>query len=89
MLMRLAFLILGLTAIAIGLVHLRRSEMALRYDRQRLETRHAHLRRDVWDRQVELGHLMSPAAIEDRARAMSLQLGPEVTGRAPYATEAR
>jgi hypothetical protein len=72
--MRMAFIILGLTAIAIGLVHLRRAEMAVRYDRQRLESRRATLRREIWDRQVELGHLTRPDEVELRARAMALDL---------------
>jgi hypothetical protein len=76
--MRLILVILGLTAIALGLVHIRRQELAVRYDMQRIETRHAEIRRDLWDRQVEVGHLTTPQAIRYRAEVMALELTREL-----------
>ncbi len=72
--MRLAIIIIGLTAIAIGLVHIRRQEVATRHELLRTQARHATLRRQIWDRQVELGHLTTPEAIRQRAERLALDL---------------
>jgi len=72
--MRMVFLILGLSAIGVGLVHLRRDSAAVRYDLRRLESQHAALRREVWDRQVCVGELMTPRSVRHRAAVMALEM---------------
>lgn len=92
--MRLTLIILGLTAIALGVVHLRREELAVRHDMQRLESRHAEVRRDLWAREVEIGHLTTPQAIRYRAEVMALDLTQDLpqysqAPTTPLAAEAR
>ncbi len=72
--MRIAFIIVGLTAIAVGLVHIRRQSLAVRYDIQRLESRHVSLRREIWDRRVRLEHMLAPGAVKQRSEIMALDL---------------
>lgn len=72
--MRIAFIIIGLTAIAVGLVHIRRQEVALGYEIQQLQSRHISLRREIWSRQVRMGHLMAPRAVRQRSEVMALEL---------------
>ncbi|MCD4823063.1 MAG: hypothetical protein K8S55_00510 [Phycisphaerae bacterium] len=79
--MRLAFIIIILTVIAVGLVHLRRREVIVRSEIQRLQVRHLALRREIWDRQLELGHLTTPRAIRSRAETMALNMSNEVPAR--------
>jgi hypothetical protein len=76
--MRIAFLIISMTLIAVALVHIRRAELPLRHEMQCLETQHAALRRDLWDRQMRLGYQTTPQAVQFRADAMSLDLTPVV-----------
>lgn len=80
--MRIAFIIIGLTAIAVGLVHVRRREVALRYEIQRMQSEHTSLRREIWDRQVRLGHLMAPREIRQRSETMALDLTTELPAQA-------
>jgi hypothetical protein len=72
--MRMLLAILGLMIIALGLVHLRRQEAVARHQIQRLESRHADLRREIWDRQVRMGRLMTPEAVRGRTEAMDLEM---------------
>jgi hypothetical protein len=72
--MRIALIILGLTVIAVGLVHLRRQEVLVRHEIQRLESEHARTRREVWRREVELAKTFSPEEIRRRAKAMALEM---------------
>ncbi|GEM_PF-3466940 len=72
--MRIAFIIVGLTAIAVGLVHIRRQSLAVRYDIQRLESRHVSLRREIWDRRVRLEYMLAPGAVKQRSEIMALDL---------------
>jgi hypothetical protein len=72
--MRFVFIILFACLISTSLVYLRREQMLVRHDRQRIDTRHAELRREIWSRQVEIGHALTPAAIRDRSEAMALEL---------------
>ncbi len=72
--MRIAFIIIGLTAIAVGLVHIRRQEVVLRHEIQRMQSEHTTLRRELWDRQVRIGHLMAPRAVQQRSKTMALDL---------------
>lgn len=72
--MRISLVIIGLAAIAICLVLIRREEVRLRHELQKIQIQHSAIKRDVWDRHVELGHLLTPAAIKYRADAMALNL---------------
>lgn len=72
--MRLAIIIIGITAIAAGLVAIRREDVRLRHEIQKNQTRHIALRRQVWDRHMELAHLLTPTSIEYRVEAMDLDL---------------
>ena len=76
--MRIAFVIISMTLIAVALVHIRRAELPIRHEMECLETRHAALRRELRDRQMRLGHQTTPQAIRFRADAMSLDLTPVV-----------
>lgn len=72
--MRFVFLIICACLISTSLVYIRREQLLVRHDRQRIDTRHAELRREIWSRQVDLGHGLTPAAIRDRSEAMALEL---------------
>ncbi len=72
--MRMVFLILGLSAIGVGLVHLRRDSATVRYAIRCLESQHTALRRDVWDRQIQAGRLMAPRSVRHRAAVMALEM---------------
>ena len=80
--MRTAFIIIGLTAIAVGLVHIRRQEVATRHEIQRMQSEHTSLRREIWDRQVRIGHLMAPREIKQRSEIMALDLTNELPTQA-------
>ena len=79
--MRIAFVIVSLTTIALGLVHLRREEVAVRREMQRLQSQHAKVRREIWDRQMQIGDMMTPQAIRFRSEVMALEMTNEVAGR--------
>lgn len=68
--MRLATIILALGAIAVGLVHLRRAEMVARYEVQQLQVTQVRLRRTLWDQQVRLSRLMTPAELRRRTETL-------------------
>ena len=70
--MRLTAVIVILGAIAVGLVHLRHSEMAARHQTHRLQATQVRLRRKFWGQQVRLSHLMSPGEVRRRAAALNL-----------------
>ncbi len=79
--MRYVFVILMLTSIALGVVHLRRRQRRLSNEIRRLDLTHIRLKREVWSRQVELGHLLSPGEIARRLRAMGLLGEGDLPGR--------
>ena len=80
--MRTAFIIIGLTAIAVGLVHIRRQEVVLRHEIQRMQSEHTALRREIWDRQVQIGHLLAPRAVKQRSETMALDLTTQLPAQA-------
>jgi len=80
--LRLAIVIVSVTAIAVGLVHLRRREIAARHRIQRLAAEQVRLRRALWDQQVRLGELTAPGCVRQRAEEMALGLWPK-TDQAP------
>ncbi len=71
---RIGLVIVLLAAMAVGLVHIRRSEMYVRHEIQRLSQQQILLRRKLWDQQVHLGYLTAPATIRSRADEMALGL---------------
>ena len=73
--MRLATVILVLAVIAAALVHLRRREITVRYEIQRLQAQQVRLRRKLWDQQVRLGCLTAPGEIRSRAEQMVMRNG--------------
>jgi cell division protein FtsB len=72
--MRMAFVIVSLAAIAVAVVHLRRQDVAVQSEIVSLEARQVVLRRQVWDRQVQLGELTAPVAVRQRARMLALDV---------------
>lgn len=82
----MVWVILGLTVIALGLVHVRRQEASLLYALQRSQSRHAALRRDIWDHHVEVGRLTTPEHIRHRTAVMALDMTynePRLTRNVP------
>ena len=77
--MRLGIIIIGMTLIAACLVVIRREDVRLRHEIQLTQTKHIELRREVWDRQMELAHLLTPTSIQYRIEA--LDIGLSVNGR--------
>ena len=80
--MRIAFVIVSLTAIALALVHLRREEVAIRRDMQRVQSEHVKVRREIWDRQMKIGDMMAPRAIRFRSEVMALEMTNDMAARA-------
>lgn len=78
--MRLAFIIICLTVIGVGLVHIRRQEVAMRHEVQSKQSRHIVLRREIWDRQVRLGHMTTPRNIRHRAEILGLDINRRTSG---------
>jgi hypothetical protein len=72
--MRLAVVILALAAIAVTLVHIRRSEATVRHEIQDLRTAQVSLRRQLWDRQVRAGQLTAPSEVRRRVGEMALDM---------------
>ena len=82
--MKLAMVILGVAAIAAGVVHFRRERTILRHETQRLEEQQVVLRRALWDQQARLAMLVAPAEIRRRAKDFGLFMADQVTPpRAP------
>lgn len=72
--MRLAIIIISLTAIAVALIHMRRAELSMNCETQRLQMEQVTLRRTVWDQQVRLGRLLAPSEVKRRSEEMALDL---------------
>jgi hypothetical protein len=72
--MRLAIIIVALTAIAVTLIHLRRGELAMACETQRLQMEQVTLRRTMWDQQVRLGRLLAPPEVKRRSEEMALDM---------------
>ena len=64
--MRLGVIIVALAAIAVGLIHLRRREIMLRHEIQRVRNQRVELRRQMDDRTVGLARLLTPEAVARR-----------------------
>jgi hypothetical protein len=72
--MRWSAVILCLMTIGVALIHIRRAESQLQYERQKIQARHGAVRRDLWQRQSDLHELTTPAAIEQRAQWLGLNV---------------
>ena len=73
--MRLALVIALMAGMAVALVHIRRREISVRHEIQRLQYRQVAVRRKLWDRQMRYGRLMAPAEVRRRAA----QIAPGLT----------
>jgi hypothetical protein len=71
--MRLTLLIVALAAIAVGLVHLRRREIAVRHEVQQVQIRRIYLRREVARQEVEIGRLLAPPSVAHRVATLQKQ----------------
>ena len=78
--MRIAMIIALMAGLALGLIHIRRQEIAIRHEIQRLQTQQIKLRRKLWDQQVRYGKLLAPAELHRHAdqHEMSLRYEPAV-----------
>lgn len=72
--MRLAIIIVALTAIAVTLIHMRRAELSMNCEMQRLQLEQVSLRRTLWDQQVRLGKVLAPPEVKRRSDEMALDL---------------
>ena len=72
--MRLAWVVLFLAVLAIGLIHIRRSEVAAQHEFQLLKAQQVKIRREIWAEQVEFSRLTTPAETHRRASGMALRL---------------
>jgi hypothetical protein len=66
---RFALIILGLTAIAVGLVHIRRAELGAQHEIQRLQLQQVQRRRRLWDQQITLSRLTAPGQLRRQVTA--------------------
>jgi hypothetical protein len=71
---RIAIVILSLAVMAVGLVHLRRAELIARHESQQLQLQQVKLRRQLWDQQIDLSYLATPAEVRRRSEEMCLDL---------------
>jgi len=75
----MALVIALLAAVAVGLVQIRRAEIAARHEIEKLQRQQVALRRKMWDQQIQMGILTTPEEIRRRAIELGLQLpqGPQ------------
>lgn len=74
MTVRMAFLIAGITAIALCAIHLRRREMNMQHRVHAIELEKPSLKRQLWDRQAEMGRKTSPAAIRRNMHRKAIEM---------------
>ena len=67
-------IIIALAAMAVSLVHIRRAEVVARHESQQLQLQQVKLRRQLWNQQIALGYLTTPAEVRKRSEEMSLGL---------------
>jgi hypothetical protein len=72
--LRLAIVIVALAAMAVSLVHIRRAEVIARHEAQRFQLQEMKLRRRLWDQQITLSYLTTPAEVRRRSEEMCLGL---------------
>ena len=72
--MRWAVVIIGLAAVAAGLVQIRRSEIRQRYEMRQLALDQIQLRRDLYDQQMQLSEMTSPQTVRAAVEVKALDL---------------
>ena len=72
--MRISLVIAALAAIAVGMVHIRRSETRANYQIQQLQVDQVYLRRKLYDQQADLGRLISPQQVRERMGKLDVRL---------------
>jgi hypothetical protein len=72
--MRWSVVILCMMTIGVALIHIRRAESQVQYERQKIQARHGVVRRDLWQRQSDLHEITTPAAVEQRAQWLGLNV---------------
>ena len=72
--MRTSLVIVALAAIAVTVVHLRREQTRAQNEIHRLKMRQIHLRRRLYDQQADLGRLLAPRRVLERADRMDVGL---------------
>jgi hypothetical protein len=79
--MRIALVIVVLTAIAVGLVEIRRQEVVFQHEVQQLSKDQSRLGQESWALDVRLGSLTAVEALRARAQEMGIVL--EAPGASP------
>ncbi|MBI5723051.1 MAG: hypothetical protein HZA50_03755 [Planctomycetes bacterium] len=72
--MKIGLFIAAMACAAVCLVQMKRGEVAVRHEIQQLELKNVRIRRDLWDRQVTLGRLVTPQFIRAQADAMAIDM---------------
>lgn len=73
--MRIAFIIICLSAIGVTLVQIRTQEAICRNKMLTLQNHYQlEVPRQLWQQQVELSYLTAPLKVQERAQEMALQL---------------
>ena len=70
----MAFIILMLAGIAVGMTQIRGAELSTRYEIQKLQTQRVELRRQLWDLQVRKEKLLAPEQLRRRIEELGLPL---------------
>jgi len=84
--MRLAWILVGLSAISASVVHLRCRQIQWRAEMQHLDNERLLVRRTLWDQQLRLGDLTTPQNIRRLTLDWPLELvGPEDLDKDPLA----
>ncbi len=72
--MRISLIIVALASIAVGMVHIRRSETRANYQIQQLQLEQIYLRRKLYDQQADIGRLIAPRRVRQRMEQMGVRL---------------
>jgi len=72
--MRWIIVIIALTAIGVGVIQLRAAELRVGHEIQKQRAEQVRLQRTLWDQQVALSELTSPANAQKLGDAMGLSL---------------
>ncbi len=71
---RMVLLIAGITAIALCAIHLRRREMNMKHQVHAIELEKPAIKRQLWDRQAEMGRKTSPAAVRRNMHRKAIEM---------------
>ena len=72
--MRLAFIIICIAAIAVGLVVIRKQDLVVRYQQQCIHDEHEVVRTEIWGYWSETGRLIANQRLKRRIDAMGLEM---------------